>query len=71
MRSDQVDTWSVWSKHVLIELERLNKGQSELQKCLNEVKMEVNMLKVKAGVWGAISGAIPIIILLAIQVMFR
>ena len=63
------DTWSVWSKHVLIELERLNKGQRDLQLSVNDIKLELTMLKVKAGVWGAISGAIPIIILIAIQTL--
>lgn len=51
--------WSEWSKHVLIELERLDEGQKMLQTGINEVKIEIAKLKVKAGAWGFAAGLLP------------
>lgn len=70
--------WREWSKHVLKELERLNECYiamdkdfdekiDDLKRCVSEVKIEVARLKVKAGYWGAMGAAIPIIITLAIM----
>jgi len=56
------DGWQKWSKFVLEELKRLNKNYEELTKKVNdeltELKTEVAILKVKAGIWGLIGGVI-------------
>lgn len=52
--------WSEWSRHVLAELERLDDNIKELTVAVNSLVTEVAMLKVKAGIWGAIGGAIPV-----------
>lgn len=70
--------WREWSKHVLKELERLNACYivldeqiddkiDDLKKCIGEIKLDIAKLKVKAGIWGAIGAAIPILITLAIM----
>ena len=53
--------WEQWSKYVLKELERLNKCYQDIEADLQDIKVEIAMLKVKSGIWGAIAGAIPAI----------
>ena len=61
--------WNTWSKHVLLELERLDKlareNQLELRADLKEiqenvsgVKTDVTILKAKAALLGAFAGTI-------------
>lgn len=52
--------WNEWSRHVLAELERLNAYCERIEKKLNEAITDIATLKVKAGVWGAIGGAVPV-----------
>lgn len=65
--------WNEWSKYVLKELERLNDNYEGLQKDftkqIQEVKVEIATLQVKAGVWGLLAGAIPVAIALIIHSM--
>ena len=51
--------WSEWGKHVLKELERLNDCYEEQQKVMQQIQVEIAMLKVKSSVWGGIAGLIP------------
>ena len=51
--------WSEWGKHVLKELERLNDCYEEQQKIMQQIQVEIAMLKVKSSVWGGIAGLIP------------
>ena len=57
--------WDEWSKHVLMELERLNTCMMNIDNDLRKLSIEIAMLKVKAGVWGVIGGSIPAIVALA------
>jgi hypothetical protein len=54
--------WNEWGKHVLRELERLNDCYDDLKTDVSNVRIEIAMLKIKAGVWGLIGGAIPVLI---------
>ena len=54
--------WNEWSRHVLSELERLNKWNENIANKQNEILVQIAMLKVKSGVWGLIGGAIPVAI---------
>lgn len=69
--------WTEWSKFVLKELERLNECYEQLRidmtgsflqirEEIAKVRIEVGMLKVKAGVWGLLGGLIPAIGILLI-----
>ena len=64
--SDDVNGWNKWSKHVIVELERLNGCYTTLDNKLDDVRIEIAKLKVKAGVWGAFGGAIPVAIALGV-----
>jgi hypothetical protein len=72
--------WNEWEKKVLSDLQRLTDGQEKTNDKLDdfitddfskfraEVRTEIALLKMKAGVWGAAAGVIPTVaaILLAI-----
>lgn len=58
------DGWTEWGKHVLAELKRLGSESEGMQKQMVELSNDIAALRVKAGMWGAIAGAIPVIILL-------
>jgi len=67
------DTWAEWSKFVLMEIKRINSQLSELDakvdqlknEQISQLKVEIAMLKIKASVWGLMGGAIPVVILVA------
>lgn len=65
--------WGAWSHHVLIELKRLNTNQESMDKDISEkltsMKIEISQLQVKAGIWGAIGGAIPVIVVLLFKLL--
>ncbi len=54
--------WSVWGKHVLEELKRLNSAQEHIEKQVTKIHIEIATLKVKSGVWGLVGGAIPVVL---------
>lgn len=62
----ELNGWAEWSKFVLKELERLNSCYNHLDKKLDDVALEIATLKVKAGVWGLLGGAIPVVVGLAL-----
>jgi hypothetical protein len=63
--------WNEWSRHVLAELERLNGCYDKMNTQLGKIHVEIAMLKVKSGIWGAIGGAIPVIVLIALYFVFK
>jgi GTPase involved in cell partitioning and DNA repair len=50
-------------------LEDLKKNQIIISDKLDKVSSEVVALKIKAGAWGLLAGAIPVIILIAVQLL--
>ncbi len=65
------NSWKEWSKYVLAELKRLNGCYEVLGKEMKAVSIQIAMLKVKSGVWGAVGASIPIIIGLAFWIAQR
>jgi hypothetical protein len=74
------DGWDQWAMFVLKELERLNgnyealrlefsAARLEAQKDIGRVRTEIATLKVKAGLWGGAGAAIPVLLMLAIQLI--
>lgn len=61
--------WNEWSRHVLAELKRLSEGDEALKCKLSSIEVEVAKLNVKAGLWGALGGAIPVGIGLLISLL--
>jgi len=54
--------WRSWGIHVLEEMKRLNQAQDKIEKEIIKIHIEVATLKVKSTVWGAVGGAIPVVI---------
>ena len=60
------EDWSEYRRLILQELERLNMLAHDLSdeirdirnKDLSQVRVDIAMLQVKAGVWGAVAGAV-------------
>lgn len=60
------DGWQEWSKHVLKELERQNEWLASIQKAITAIQIDVAILKLKAGAWGALGGLIAVAVALAV-----
>jgi len=63
---NNLNGWKEWSNYVLKELERLNGCYIRLDSKIDILTKEVVILKVKAGVWEMIGGAIPVLLALGI-----
>ena len=61
--------WQEWSKHVLKTLEDLNDKYESLDEKVNQIRIDIAKLQVKAGIWGAMGGAVPVVIGLAIWIL--
>lgn len=55
----EVEGWGEYRKLVLAQLEKLEGAANRHEADVAELRVEVAMLKVKAGLWGALAGAIP------------
>jgi len=66
MNTPSENDWKSWSKYVLMELKRQSDCCTELSKKLDSINVDLAKLKVKAGVWGTIGGATPVLILIAL-----
>lgn len=65
------DGWDQWAVYVLKELERLNESSVAQRREMSLIRAEIAALKVKAGFWGAAGAAIPVLVLLAVQLLSR
>ena len=71
--------WGKWSKYVLLTIERLDEEIHELRfndvaeilVTVNKIHVEIGKLQVKAGVWGLLGGAIPVVIGLGIWLLTK
>lgn len=61
--------WTQYQKLVLAELERLSEGNEAISERLNKIEINIAMLQVKSGLWGLIGGSIPVMIMIAVEVM--
>lgn len=59
--------WGEWSKHVLKELERLNKEINKIDQRVSNLEVEVAKLQVKASIWGGVTGLVTTLIALVLQ----
>ncbi len=51
--------WGEYSKLVLQKLQDHETLLKDINEALIQVRVEIAMLKVKSGVWGAMAGAVP------------
>ena len=63
--------WSEYQKLVLAELERHGKLISEIDTKISEIRIELAMLKVKSGIWGAAAGLISVLVFVLYQLMSK
>lgn len=54
--------WQEYQRLVLYELKAHTDTLAEFGKELTNVKVEIGMLKVKAGLWGLLGGLVPVAI---------
>jgi len=69
MEENLNDDWKSWSRYVLKELENLSDENKELKSEVAKISIELSQLQVKAGLWGGLAGAIPIIIVLLLKLL--
>jgi Sec-independent protein secretion pathway component TatC len=67
--SEETETWTEWRKHVLLELERHSKLYETMTKDIQAIRADIILLKMKAGLWGALAGAIPVILMILIYLL--
>lgn len=61
--------WQEYQRLVLYELKAHTDTLGEFGKELTNVKVEIGMLKVKAGLWGLLGGMVPVAIALATKLL--
>jgi len=69
--TDTSNGWNEWSRHVLAELTRLNDGYESMRQQLESIRVELTSLQVRAGLWGALAGAVPTAVAVAIWILAR
>lgn len=65
--NEQGNGWTQYQKLVLAELERLGDEYKEIKNTLSEIQLEIAMLKVKSGLWGALAGVVTVLTGIAIR----
>ena len=63
--------WAEYQKLVLAEWERHGKLISEIDTKISEIRIELAMLKVKSGIWGAAAGLISVLVFVLYQLMSK
>ena len=61
--------WNEYEKLVMAELERLNTAVQCISNEVVSIRVEIAMLKVKAGMWGAVGACIPVVMMLAVEIL--
>ena len=70
-RSDDNNGWDEWKNVVLRELKDIRTEQKETRSDVVNVRLDISRLQIKSGVWGAIGGAIPVVVLIAFEIISR
>jgi hypothetical protein len=61
--------WGEYQRLVLAELKRFNDNFETINLTIAKMQVEIGKLQIKAGVWGAIGGAIPVLVLLVVSLL--
>ena len=77
IENQNTNGWDEYRKLVLLELRQLNDGIRYIHKKIDviqvkditKIREDIAGLKVKAGIWGAVAGLIPVAIMIIIKVM--
>ena len=65
------NNWSEYQKLVLAELERHGSLISEIDEKIGNLRVEIAMLKVKSGIWGAAAGLVSVMVFLLYQLLSK
>ena len=72
------DGWDTWSKFIRSEVKRLGDNSDEARKEVRaiykeiaEINAQLASLKTRAGLWGAVGAAVPVLIMLGVQILMR
>jgi hypothetical protein len=71
MSADADDDWSRYQKLVLAQLDTLHDDLSQARNEIASMHREIDMLKVKSGLWGFAAGAIPTALALIIHYLTK
>jgi hypothetical protein len=73
MTEQHENDWSEWQKLVIEKFKTLDEVKEDVKTImvndLPHIREEIATLKVKAGIWGAIAGALPALIISAIGIL--
>lgn len=72
MDGEDRNSWSEWRKHVLLEIERINKNLEKMNEKHVSLCLEVAKLRAYSAVWGAIGGgAITLTVALIVSIILK
>jgi hypothetical protein len=54
--------WGSWSRHVLAQIEANHEDHAEFRKTITNIRLDINSLKTKAAIVGAIAGLVMSVI---------
>lgn len=60
-------SWDHYSRLVLTKLDEHDDLLYDINKELMNIRVDIGMLKVKAGIWGLLGGAIPTIVAILLK----
>ena len=62
-----MESWDSYQRLVLSKLDKFDLELLAIDKKLRHIEIDIALLKVKASIWGAAAGMIPILIMFAVQ----
>ena len=65
------NSWNEYRKYVTDKLDEHSENFGEVFKRLGNIEVAIAALKVKAGVWGALAGAIPVAITIIVWLIVK
>ena len=65
------NSWDEYRKYVIDKLDAHSGHFGEMFKRLGNIEVEIAKLKIKAGVWGALAGAIPVAITIIVWLIVK
>lgn len=69
--SNGVGDWSEYQRLVMSELKQLREDVAGGRREVADLRVEMTTLKVKAGLWGMVSGAIPAAVAILLHIFGR
>ena len=64
-------SWEEYRKFVVEKLDTHTDHFGEIFKRLNKIEVDLAKLKIKAGVWGLLAGAIPVAITIIVWIVIK